>query len=134
VKFGAAQTHFLLLFETKVGFIDSRSRRAELGPDECLPVSMSLLINRYDAKRAEAEESLAISDMTELLGLKVVGVIPESTEVLTCTNLGNPVITLPEEIPAAGAFLDLTDRFLGEEKEMRFTTPEPVSFFGRFFG
>lgn len=117
-----------------VGFIDSKSRRAELGPDECLPVSQTLLINRYDPARAEAEESLAINDMTELLGLEVVGVIPESRDVLPCTNLGQPVITLEETVPAAGAFQDLTDRFLGKEIEMRFVTPEPVSFFSRMFG
>ena len=108
--------------------------RAELGPLECLPVSMTLLINRYDAKRAEAEESLAISDITDLLGLSVVGVIPESSSVLPSTNLGQPVITLPDDIPVSGAFQDMTDRFLGEEKEMRFTTPEPVSFFSKLFG
>jgi len=117
-----------------VGFIDSKSRRAELGPNECQPVTMTLVINRYDAKRAEAEESLAIADITELLGLPVLGVIPESRDVLPCTNLGNPVITLSDDVPAAGAFHDMCDRFLGEEKEMRFITPEPVSFFQRFFG
>jgi septum site-determining protein MinD len=117
-----------------IGFIDSKSRRAELGPNECLPVTMTLLINRYDARRAEAEESLSINDMTELLGLPVVGVIPESKDVLPCTNLGQPVITLPEQVPASASFQDMTDRFLGEEKELRFVTPEPVSFFQRLLG
>jgi septum site-determining protein MinD len=117
-----------------VGFIDSKSRRAELGPGACLPVSQTLLINRYDPARAEAEESLAINDMTELLGLPVLGVIPESKHVLPCTNLGQPVITLEETVPAAGAFQDMVDRFLGQEKELRFITPEPVSFFARMFG
>ena len=59
-----------------VGFIASKSRRAELGQHECLPVQQSLLINRYDPARAEAEEALSIVDIEELLGLPVVGVIP----------------------------------------------------------
>ena len=67
-----------------VGFISSRSRRAVIG--ETLPVLQTLLITRYDPARAEAEESLSIADMEELLGLPVVGVIPESKDVLTCTN------------------------------------------------
>lgn len=112
----------------------SKSRRSELGPEQCKPVQTSLLINRYDAARAEAEESLAISDLTELLGLSVVGVVPESKYVLSCTNEGKPVITLDDDIPVAGALQDTVDRFLGEEKEMRFTTPEPVSFFKKIFG
>eukprot|EP00814_Leptocylindrus_danicus_P001624 CAMPEP_0116045602 /NCGR_PEP_ID=MMETSP0321-20121206/27718_1 /TAXON_ID=163516 /ORGANISM="Leptocylindrus danicus var. danicus, Strain B650" /LENGTH=309 /DNA_ID=CAMNT_0003526971 /DNA_START=115 /DNA_END=1045 /DNA_ORIENTATION=- len=93
-----------------------------------------IAITRYDPVRAEAEESLAIADIEELLGLPVVGVIPESKSILTCTNLGQPVITLGEEDQAAGAYSDMVDRFLGEKKELRYVTPEPVSFFKRIFG
>jgi septum site-determining protein MinD len=117
-----------------VGFIASKSRRAELGQKECHAVQQSLLINRYDPNRAQKEESLAIADIEELLGLPVVGVIPESKHVLPCTNVGSPVILMEEKVPASGAFKDTVDRFLGEEKALRFTTPEPVSFFQRIFG
>ena len=116
-----------------IGFVSSRSRRAEIG-DGAAPVSQSLLITRYDPARAEAEESLSLADIEELLGLPVVGVIPESRDVLTCTNLGQPVISLDGDNPAAGAYSDMVDRFLGVEKDLRFVTPEPVSFFKRFFG
>ena len=54
--------------------------------------------------------------------------------MLSCTNLGTPVITLGEGKPVSGALNDMVDRFLGEEKELRFVTPEPVSFFRKFFG
>lgn len=116
-----------------IGFISSRSRRAEIG-DEVSPVSQTLLITRYDPVRAEAEESLSIVDIEDLLGLTVLGVIPESKEVLTCTNVGSPIITLGETNPASGAYSDMVDRFLGEDKTLRFVTPEPVSFFRRIFG
>ncbi|KAL7533038.1 hypothetical protein ACHAXR_005002 [Thalassiosira sp. AJA248-18] len=119
-----------------IGFVSSRSRRAEVGQgkDGCASVSQTLLITRYDPVRAEAEETLAITDMKELLGLPVLGVIPESRDVLTCTNLGKPIISMGEEHPAAGAYMDMVDRFLGQERELRFVTPEPVSFFKRIFG
>jgi len=117
-----------------VGFVSSRSRRAELGENEADPVSQTLLITRYCPERAEAEESLSLHDIEELLGLPVIGVIPESKEVLTCTNLGTPIITLGDDNAASGAYSDMVDRFLGEEKELRFITPEPVSFFKRIFG
>lgn len=116
-----------------IGFISSRSRRAEIG-DEVAPVSQTLLITRYDPARAEKDESLSIADIEDLLGLPVLGVIPESKDVLTCTNLGSPIITLGETNSASGAYSDMVDRFLGEEKTLRFVTPEPVSFFSRFFG
>merc|ERR1711935_387800 len=106
----------------------SRSRRAEIG-DDVSPVSQTLLITRYDPVRAEADESLSIVDIEDLLGLTVLGVIPESREVLTCTNVGSPIITLGETDPASGVYSDMVDRFLGEEKTLRFIMPEPVSFF-----
>lgn len=117
-----------------IGFISSRSRRAEMGESGVSPVSQTLLITRYEPNRVENDESLSIVDIEELLGLPVIGVIPESKDILTCTNLGTPVITLGEPNPASGAYSDMVDRFLGEEKELRFTTPEPVSFFKRIFG
>jgi len=116
-----------------VGFISSRSRRAEIGGG-VLPVSQTLLITRYDPVRAEAEETLSMADIEELLGLSVVGVIPESKDVLTCTNLGNPIINLGEENNASGAYADMVSRYLGEERELRFVTPETGSFFKRLLG
>lgn len=53
-----------------VGFVWNKCRRAELDPGECKPVGMTLLINSFDAERAQKEESVSsIADMEELLGL-----------------------------------------------------------------
>jgi len=117
-----------------IGFISSRSRRSEIG-ESVLPVSQTLLITRYDPVRVQAEESLSLVDIEELLSLPLIGVIPESRDVLSCTNTGNPVISLGDSSPAAGSYSDMVDRFLGNPtKELRFVTPEPVSIFKRFFG
>ncbi|GMH84817.1 hypothetical protein TrVE_jg1497 [Triparma verrucosa] len=116
-----------------IGFISARSRRAEM---DKTAVTQTLLITRYDPERAEKNESLSISDIQDLLGLDLVGVIPESKAILTCTNLGTPVISSSTHAndPANGAYSDMVDRFLGESKEMRFVTTEPASFFKRIFG
>lgn len=45
-----------------------------------------------DPARAENNEMLTLGDIQELLGLEVLGVVPESKAVLTATNLGQPVI------------------------------------------
>jgi len=72
--------------------------------------------------------------MEELLGLPVIGLIPESKDVLTCTNLGTPIITLGEDNPASGAYTDMVDRYLGKDRQLRFVSPESVSFFKKIFG
>ena len=111
-----------------IGFIASKSRRAELGKE---PVRQRLLVTRYDPERAAKEESLSLEDIGELLGLPLIGVIPESKAVLTSTNIGAPVIGSGDN--AGLAYKDLVRRFLGEEVEWRFIKPEEKSFFSRLF-
>lgn len=68
-----------------------------------------------------------------MLGLPVVGVIPESAHVLTSSNMGQPVITATGE-KAATAFDDAVARFLGEEREMKYLEPDqPKGLFDRLF-
>ena len=113
-----------------IGFIASNSLRAKNNLD---PVRQTLLVTRYDPKRASLEESLSLEDIHELLGLPLVGVIPESKSVLTSTNLGNPVISVAGD-KAGEAYRDVVKRFLGAEVPFRFTTYEQPSFFQRMFG
>jgi len=109
-----------------IGFIASRSRRAELGKE---PVVQRLLVTRYDPERAAKEESLSLDDIGELLGLPLIGVVPESKSVLTSTNLGQPVITANDR--AGEAYKDLVRRFLGEQVPWRFVKPEEKTFFSK---
>eukprot|EP00605_Chrysophyceae_sp_TOSAG23-4_P001549 GSChrysophyteH1.ASY1.ANO1.1698.1 assembled CDS len=110
-----------------IGFIASRSRRAERNE---AAVKQSLIVTRYDPIRAQKDEMLSLGDIGELLGLPLLGVIPESKSVLTSTNIGQPVIVSGSD-NAAEAYKDLVDRFLGEEKPFRFTEVEEEGFFSR---
>lgn len=112
-----------------IGFIASNSERAIKNRD---PVIQRLLVTRYDPARAAKEESLSLEDIQELLGLPLIGVIPESRSVLTSTNLGQPVIMGDDK--AGEAYKDVVKRFLGQETPFRFTTYQAPSFFNRIFG
>jgi septum site-determining protein MinD len=81
----------------------------------------------------ESGEMLSITDVEEVLGLKAIGVIPESGDVLNASNKGEPVI-LDAESPAGQAYEDAVGRILGEERPMRFTTVEKKGFFSKLFG
>ena len=78
-------------------------------------------------------EMLSVSDVLELLGIPLLGVIPESKAVLQSSNKGTPAI-LDETTDVAQAYLDTVSRFLGEERTHRFIEEEKRSFFGRLFG
>ncbi|GAB2492421.1 septum site-determining protein MinD [Arenimonas alkanexedens] len=112
-----------------LGLLASKTRKAEKGER----VQEHLLLTRYSPKRVEAGDMLSIGDVQEILGLDVVGVIPESPEVLQSSNAGVPVI-LDETSPAGQAYTDAVARILGEDRPMRFTTVEKKGFFSKMFG
>jgi septum site-determining protein MinD len=112
-----------------LGLLASKTRRAEQGTR----ITEHLLLTRYSPKRVEAGEMLSITDVEEVLGLKTLGVIPESTDVLNASNKGEPVIFDPES-PAGQAYDDAVARLLGETRPMRFTTVERKRFLSKLFG
>ena len=112
-----------------LGLLASKTKRAENGER----VKEHLLLTRYNPERVEKGEMLSIADVQEILGLDVVGVIPEAAEVLQSSNAGVPVI-LDETSPAGQAYTDAVARILGEERPMRFTTVEKKGFFAKMFG
>jgi len=112
-----------------IGLLDSKTHKAESGKN----VPAFLLLTRYSPVRVESGEMLSITDVEEVLGLKAIGVVPESGDVLNASNKGEPVILDPES--AAGqAYEDAVGRILGEERPMRFTTVEKKGFFSKLFG
>jgi len=112
-----------------LGLLASKTRRAEQGTR----VEEFLLLTRYSPKRVEAGEMLSIADVEDVLGLKTIGVIPESPDVLNASNKGEPVV-LDVESLAGQAYVDAVARLLGEERPMRFTTVERKGFFAKMFG
>ena len=112
-----------------LGLLASKTRKAEAGER----VQENLLLTRYNPERVDKGEMLSIGDVEEILGLKVIGVIPESPDVLQSSNAGIPVI-LDEASPAGIAYTDAVARILGEVRPMRFTTVEKKGFFSRIFG
>ncbi len=110
-----------------LGVLNSRSRRAEQGLE---PVTQKLLLTRYDPERVERGEMLKVDDVLEILAIPLLGVIPESQAVLRASNVGMPVI-LDEASNAGQAYTDAVGRFLGEDIEHRFVTPQKKGLFSR---
>jgi len=115
--------------DRSLGLLASKTRKAENGER----VQEHLLLTRYSPERVEKGDMLSIDDVQEILGLNVIGVIPESPEVLSSSNAGVPVI-LDDASNAGMAYMDAVARILGEDKPLRFTTVEKKGFFSKMFG
>ena len=113
-----------------LGILASRSRRAEQGEN---PVKEHLVLARYAPERADRGDMLSVEDVLEILGIPLLGVIPESPAVLQSSNAGVPVI-LEEDSDAGAAYSDLVDRFLGKNLPHRFITAQKKGFLKRLFG
>ncbi len=113
-----------------LGILQAKSRRAIEGRE---PVKEHLLITRYNPGRVEAGEMLSYKDIQEILRVPIIGVIPESEEVLQASNQGSPVIH-QKETEASEAYHDVIGRFLGEDKPLRFVDYVKPGLLKRLFG
>jgi septum site-determining protein MinD len=113
-----------------LGLLASKTRRAERGE---AGITQHLLLTRYNPARVAIGEMLSVKDVEEILGITVVGVIPESENVLAASNAGVPVI-LDENSNAGQAYRDTVARILGEARPLRFTEVAKKGFLQRVFG
>lgn len=82
-------------------------------------IDVNLLVTRYKPHMVESGNMFSVQDIQELLDVKVVGVIPESCDVLNGSNAGLPV-ALHRNSHAGMAYLDAIARLEGEKKPFRF--------------
>src|ERR1700740_736759 len=97
-----------------IGLLDAKTEKAERG--EC--VDKHLLITPYTPWRASRGEMLSIDDVLEILSVPLLGIIPESEEVLRASNLGSPVTLLSPTSSPARAYADAARRLRGEQVEV----------------
>ena len=113
-----------------LGMLSSKTQRAIDGGD---PVKEHLLITRYNPSRVDQGQMLSLEDIQDILRIKLIGVIPESETVLQASNQGVPAVHL-QGSDVSEAYKDVIDRFLGQDKPMRFIEAQKPSFFKRLFG
>src|SRR5213592_2798642 len=97
-----------------IGLLDSKTEKAEKGER----IDKHLLLTRYDAGRAARGEMLTIEDVLEILSTPLLGIIPESEEVLRASNFGSPITISNPTSALARAYVDAARRLKGEVVEM----------------
>jgi septum site-determining protein MinD len=112
-----------------IGLLDSKTEKAERGEY----VDKHLLITRYHPWRAARGEMLAIDDVLEILSVPLLGIIPESEEVLRASNMGSPVTLNSPVSPPARAYFEAARRLKGETIPMHVPS-ESRGIFNKLFG
>ena len=97
-----------------IGMLDSKTVKAERGER----IEKHILITRYDSARASRGEMLSIDDILEILATPLLGIIPESQDVLRASNVGSPVTLNNAASAPARAYTDAVRRLMGETVTM----------------
>ncbi len=113
-----------------LGMLSSKTRRAIEGME---PIREHLLITRYNPNRVEDGQMLSLQDIQDILRIKLIGVIPESENVLQASNQGTPAVHLKGS-DVSEAYQDVIARFMGEERPLRFIEAQKQGFLARLFG
>src|SRR5579875_3590719 len=112
-----------------IGLLDSKTERATRGER----VEKHLLLTRYDPVRAARGDMLKTEDVLDILSIPLLGIIPESPEVLRASNLGTPVVLSNAECAPSRAYFDAAKRLKGEAIEMS-VPADRKGFIGKLFG
>lgn len=95
-----------------------------------------LIINRMRPEMVKRGDMLEVDDVLEILGVKLIGIVPEDERILISTNLGNPA-SLDETNRAGGEFRNVARRIRGEDVPYLALTADGGGFLGgirRLFG
>ena len=111
-----------------IGLLDAKTLKAERGER----MEKHLLLTRYDPARAERGDMLKVDDVLEILSIPLLGIIPESMDVLRASNIGAPVTLADVRSAPAMAYFDAARRLAGET--LPITVPgEKRGIFGKIF-
>jgi septum site-determining protein MinD len=112
-----------------IGLLDAKTEKASRGER----MAKHLLLTRYDAVRAGRGDMLRIDDVIDILSIPLLGVIPESEDVLRASNVGSPVtISSPKSAPAR-AYDEAAQRLMGVDMPISIPS-ERNGFLNKLFG
>ena len=79
---------------------------------------VKLIVNRVRADMIKKNDMMSVKDVQEMLGVQLLGAIPEDTEVIVSTNRGESLV-LKKKLTLAGiAYENAARRVVGKEDFM----------------
>ncbi|MFA5479811.1 MAG: septum site-determining protein MinD [Candidatus Muiribacteriota bacterium] len=90
-----------------------------------------MIINRYNIESANKGDLLTIHKINEILGLNLLGVVPEDSSVTAALNSGIPLVK-KQNTPAGKAFINISRRFLGKNVTLLYVFRD--NFWSRMMG
>lgn len=90
-----------------------------------------LIVNRIKFDMTKKGEMLNIDDMTDILAIKLLGIVPDDEKIVVSTNRGEPAVT-DDSSKAGQAYRNIARRLAGEEVPFMNLESEDTGFFSMF--
>ncbi len=90
--------------------------------------SPRLIVNRIRKDMVQRGDMLDINDISEILGIKLIGIIPDDEQIIVATNRGEPAVCNDNSL-AGKAYRNIVGRILGED--VPFLEIKPKDFFSK---
>lgn len=89
-----------------------------------------LVLNRVRPAMVASNDMMAAEDVLEILAVKLLGVIPEDSDIIISTNRGEPVVAI-DESQAGQAYRNIARRVAGQDVPFM-SLDQPLSWVDRF--
>lgn len=77
--------------------------------------SIKLIVNRTRAKMVQSSDMMSVEDVSDILSLPILGVIPDSETVIVAANRGEPLTIDTEDLSEIGKAFDIIAKRLNGE-------------------
>lgn len=91
-----------------------------------------LVVNRIRPEMVRRGDMMSIHDMIDVLGIDLLGIVPDDEEIIKSGNVGAPVVLGSGS--SAQAYRNIARRILGEEVPFLTIKEKKQGFFSRLFG
>lgn len=88
-----------------------------------------LIVNRLKMNMVKDGNMLSVEDVTDILGIQPIGIVPDDENIVISTNKGEPLVYKGESL-AAKAYQNIANRTLGRETPFLDLDPK-VGFFDK---
>lgn len=73
------------------------------------------IINRLRPEMVKRGDMLEVDDVLEILGIKLIGIVPEDEQIIVSTNIGSPISLENNKSGAGDAFRSIAKRVQGQD-------------------
>lgn len=93
----------------------------------------TLILNRLRIDLVQRGDMMNIEDVTEILAVDILGVVPDDETIVIATNRGEPAVT-NEESRAGQAYRNIVQRLIGQDVPIMSFEEKPPTFFEKLKG